>query len=46
MQLDIVMVKAGIRFMKLSQANHHKHNETVILNFNIDVEETNVLFEQ
>lgn len=40
------MVKAGIRFMKLSQANHYEHKETVIFNFNIDVEETNVLFEQ
>lgn len=40
------MVKAGIRFMKLSQANDYEHKETAIFNFNINVEETNVLFEQ
>lgn len=46
MKYTVVMVEAGIGFMKLSQANHYKHNQIVVFNINIDVEETNVLFEK
>lgn len=44
MKYTVGMVEAAMGFMKLSQANHYKHNQIVSFNINIDVEETNVLF--